>query len=745
MFASPRTRRAGLGGAVALALSFALGPILSAPLRAETIDMAGVKVDVVERKLDNGLTILMVENHSSPTVGLIVQFAVGSVDEWDGISGAAHILEHLLFKGTSDLGTTDWKKEKPLLDRIEATAQELRKERGKEIVADRALLATLEARLDSLQKEARQYVDPNPYDAIYTENGGVGFNAGTSWDGTFYEVALPSNRLELWMKIESDRLKAPVLREFYTELGNIMEERRLRLDDDPTGPIGKMAEVLYSVAYKAHRYGVTVIGWPSDIERVTRTEIEEFFRIYYAPNRCTIAIVGDIDPEATYEMAKAYFGPVPRQKDPFPPRTVEPPQQGERRILVEHDAEPRVMMTWHVMEGLHPDYPAFLVFNEIMSGGRSSRFINSIVERQKVAASVNSYTGIPGERYPGLWVVEATPLAPKTTGELEAAIYAEVEKIKAEPPTADELATAKLRLRKNFVEGLVDNTGLATQLAYQNATLGDWRNGFERAELVAQVTAKDVQRVAATYFTAANRSVGTLVKPTREAGFVDEAAAGEAMELLAKAREALGGAAALDAVKDIRAEASLTIYAGGQEIPAAEKSVVTADGKMRTEMSIMGQNQLQIFDGGAGWVVSPQGTMDLPADAITEMKGSLARDLFLLNGNASAGSVRRLPDADFQGAAAVVLEVTPEVGKPFLLYLDPATHRLRGRSFDMVNPLTQQPGRAEEVLSEYTEAGGVQWPGKEEVYLGGQKFMMKTITGRSVNSGVQPDEFRKPS
>lgn len=749
MLRSLRTRRPGSRGSLAAGLAASLLLVAAAPRVAqpEEIDMAGVKVNVIERKLDNGLTILMVENHSSPTVGLIVQFAVGAVDEWDGISGSAHILEHLLFKGTSDLGTLDWKKEKPLLDQIEVAAQQLRAERGKELMADAKRLEELDARIDSLQEVARQYVDPNPYDAIYTENGGVGFNAGTSWDGTFYQVALPSNRLELWMKIESDRLKAPVLREFYTELGNILEERRLRLDDDPTGPIGKVAEVVYATAYKAHRYGVTVIGWPSDIERVTRTEVEEFFKIYYAPNRCTIAIVGDIDPEKTFEMAKAYFGAVPRQEDPSPPRTIEPKQEGERRLVVEYDAEPRVMMTWHVMAGLHPDYPALLVLNELMTGGRSSRFINSIVENQKIAASIVGYTGIPGERYPGLWVLEATPIAPHTTEQLEAAIYAEIDKLKAAPPSDDELATAKLRLRKAFVEGLVDNTGLATQLAYQNATLGDWRNGFRRAELVSQVTAKDVQRVAATYFTKANRTVGTLVKPTREAGFVDEAAAGQAMELVAKARAALGGDRALAALKDVRSEADLTIFAGGQEIPAAEKAVVTVDGRMRTEMSIMGQSQVQAYDGSAAWMSTPQGVMEAPPDMVGKIREGMARDLYLLRDapNGAAGTVRLLPDDTFQGAKAVALEVTPAEGKPFVLYLDPATHRPIGRAYDADNPLTGQPGRAEEILSDYQEAGGVSWPAREEVWIGGQKFMLKTVTNRTVNAGVQPDEFRKPS
>ncbi|HEX7878192.1 MAG TPA: pitrilysin family protein, partial [Candidatus Eisenbacteria bacterium] len=695
----------------------------------------------------NGMTILMVENHQSPTIGLIVQFAVGSVDEWDGISGSAHILEHLLFKGTADMGSTDWKKEKLLLDRIETTAQDLRLERGKESRADNGRLLMLQTELDSLQKAARGYVEPNPYDRVYTENGSQGFNAGTSWDGTNYEIALPSNRLELWMKIESDRLKAPVLREFYTELGNIMEERRLRTDDQPAGPLGKVGEAIYATAYTAHRYGVPVIGWPSDIQQVTRTEVEAFFKKYYAPNRVTLGIVGDIDPDKVTEMAKAYFGSIPRQPDPIPPRTVEPMQKGERRFLVEYDAETRVLAAWHITDGHHPDYPALLMMEDILTGGRSSRMINNVVEKQKIASSIASYTGIPGERYPGLFILEATPLPPHTTQEVEAAMYAEITRLKKEPPTEAELAAAKLRYRKQFVNGLEDNLGLATALAYNNATLGDWRDSFRRAEAVANVTPADIQRVASTYFNASNRTVGTLVKPTPEAAFVDPKAEAEAMEILGKARSSFGKEATLAGLKDLTVESTLTIFAQGQAIPASQKQTFTIDGRMKTELSIMGQAQVQTLDGETGWITSPGGMQDADAAALSDMKEGFTREVYLLKhvGQNPNGTARRLPDGDFQGKPSIIIEITPVEGRPFNLYLDPATNRPRGRSFDTENPLTGQPGRAEEALLDWQEVSGVWWPAKEEIWMGGEKILEKLTTKRTVNSGVTPAEFRKPS
>ncbi|MDZ4804623.1 MAG: pitrilysin family protein [Candidatus Eisenbacteria bacterium] len=723
------------------------GLLATGEARAETLNMAGVKVEVIERRLDNGLTILMVENHQSPTIGLIVQFAVGSVDEWDGISGSAHILEHMLFKGTADMGSTDWKKEKALLDQVEQTAQQLRLERGKESRGDMGRLLLLETQLDSLQKAARAFVVPNPYDPVYSENGGQGLNAGTSWDGTNYEIALPSNRLELWMKIESDRLKAPVLREFYTELNNIMEERRLRTDDQPGGPLGKVGESMYAAAYTAHRYGVPIIGWPSDIQRVTRTEVETFFKKYYAPNRVTLGIVGDIDPDRVHELAKAYFGSIPRQPDPVPPRTIEPAQKGERRFEIEYEAETRVFMAWHITDGHHADYPALLMLEGVLAQGRSSRLLNSVVEKQKLASAISSYTGIPGERYPGLLILEATPLSPHTTVAVEEAIYAEIDRLKKEPPTEGELDAAKLRFRKGFVNGLQDNLGLAAALAYNNATLGDWRDSFRRAESVAKVTPADIQRVASTYFTRANRTVGTLIKPMVEAAFVDPKAMAEAMDFLAKARASLGKESTLAGVKDLTIESTMTIYTPQGNISGSEKQTMTLNGRMKNELAIMGQTQVQALDGETGWILGPEGAMDAPADALAEMREGLTREIYLLKHPAGApnGIVRRLPDGDFQGAPSVILEVNPVEGKPFHLYLDPTTMRPRGRSFDTDNPLTGAPGRAEEALLDWQDVSGLLWPTKEEIWMGGEKILDKLTIKRTVNSGLKSAEFKKPS
>ncbi len=733
--------------AIRRAVAVAVLVLLTGTASAEELNMAGVKVNVIEKKLDNGLTLIMMENHQSPTIGLITQFKVGSVDEWDGISGAAHILEHLLFKGTSELGTTDWAKEKALLDQIETTAQELRRERSLGHRGDPARLKSLEEKIDALQAEAKGYVVPNELDRIYTENGGQAVNAGTSWDGTNYQVALPSNRLELWMKLESDRLKAPVLREFYTELKNIMEERRLRTEDDPTGVLGKLGEATISAAYTAHRYGVPIIGWPSDIAMVTRTEVEEFFTRYYAPNRMTLAIVGDIDPVKTHEMAEAYFGSIPRQPDPFQPRTIEPEQQGERRIVVEYDAEPRAMITWHVMDGLADDYPALLVLDDILTGGRSSRLNREIVEKQKIAASIGGYTGVPGERFPGLFMLEVVPLAPHTTADVEEAIYREIERLKKEPVTAEELNAAKTRYKRSFADGLVNNLGQASILAYNDATLGDWREGFRRADAVQKVTAADVQKVATLYLKKANRTVGTLVKPAAEVTFVDPAEREKAVLILSRAAQALGGPKALAAFKNMKTESAIKIHTPGGAIDATAKETITADGRTRSEVSVMGQQQVQVYDGDTGWMVTPAGATDATPEAISDMKESLARELFLITftpGNLK-GSVRVVSGASLDGKPTEAVEVTPVEGKSFVIHFDPATHLPAGMSFDSKNPLTGQPGRADKIYGAWKATAGIQFPGQSAFRMGGTTVLEETVNLRTVNAGVSPDEFKKPS
>ena len=475
---------------------------------------------VIEHKLANGLTVLMVERHQTPVVSINVTFAVGGVDEQVGQTGLAHLYEHMAFKGTRLVGTTSYEKEKPLLAEIAVVGTELDQRQrdleakeGKGTDEERAAVESLQKRLVDLQAQASQYVVGNEMALLYQRHGGVGLNASTGKDLTRYTISLPSNRLPLWASIEADRMANPVLREFYKERGVVMEERRMRNDDSPNG---LLFETFSSAAFRAHGYGVPTIGWGSDIMALTPAATESFFKTHYGPNRATIALVGDINPKETIALIERTFGKIPAAPAPPPLVTVEPEQRGERRIDVEFDAEPSLIIGFHKPTVNHPDDGVFDVVDAVLSDGLTSRLHQKLVREKRLAVSAGSDSSFPGVRAPNLFILTATPLAPHTTVEVEAAIYEELERLKKEPVSPKELAKVLNNLDADLVRGLRSNTGLAAQLALYQAIVGDWHYVLKSRDKVAAVTAADVQRVATKYFTKSNRTVAVLVKKTNE-------------------------------------------------------------------------------------------------------------------------------------------------------------------------------------------------------------------------------------
>jgi predicted Zn-dependent peptidase len=471
---------------------------------------------VIEHRLANGLTVLMVERHQTPVVSINITFAVGGANEQVGQTGIAHLYEHMAFKGTRTVGTKDYDKEKPILDELSQVGTEL--ERRQHALAgkasapsteEQAALEALHKRFAELQAQAAQYVVGNEMALLYQRHGGVGLNASTGKDLTRYMISLPSNRLPLWAAVESDRMANPVLREFYKERGVVMEERRLRNDDSPQG---QLFETFTSAAFRAHHYGVPTIGWGSDILSLTPAETEAFFKTYYGPSQATIALVGDINPKDTIELIEQTFGKIPAAPAPPPLVTVEPEQRGERRIEVEFDAEPMLAIGYHKPALGHPDDDVFDVIDAILTDGLTSRLHQRLVRDKRIAASVNSDANYPGVRAPNLFILTATPLAPHTSAEVEAAIYEELERLKTEPVAPKELEKVLNNLDADLVRALRSNTGLASQLALYQTVAGDWRYVLKSRDRIAAVTAADVQRVAKQYFTRTNRTVGNLVK-----------------------------------------------------------------------------------------------------------------------------------------------------------------------------------------------------------------------------------------
>ena len=463
---------------------------------------------VVEHQFANGLKLLMIERHTSPTVAPYILFKAGSVDESDDSRGIAHMLEHMLFKGTKTIGTTDYEKEKVVLAEIDKIGDMLDMERAKGSKADAAKITELEETLKTKQEAAKEWVVSGEYTEIYTQHGSTGFNAGTSVDYTIYTVELPSNKLELWAMLESDRLKNAVLRQFYVEREAVKEERRMRVDSQPGG---KLYEQFMAALFTAHPYGMPIIGWSSDIAMLNRKKAEEFFRIHYAPNNSVMVIVGDINPEKTIKLINKYFGDIPSQPLPAEVTVREPVQEGERRIEVEYDAEPQMMIGFHKPTIPHFDDYVLDMISAILSDGRTSRFYKNIVETG-VAVSVDSLNGYPGARYDNLFVVSATPRSPNTTTDVEDAIYSQLEKLKTEPVEEKEFKRILKQIDAGFIRALSSNAGMANQLAFYEGIAGDWRYILDWRKKMYEITTDDIMRVAQTYFTKSNRTVATLVK-----------------------------------------------------------------------------------------------------------------------------------------------------------------------------------------------------------------------------------------
>ena len=481
-------------------------PLHAAPPPGEP--RAGLEEKVIEHTLKNGMKLLMVERHTSPTVSAWIRFRVGSVDERSDERGLAHMLEHMLFKGTTTLGTTDYAAEKPILDRIEQTAQLLIAEKAKRDKADKARIAELEKQLAALEADASKYVIKDEFFELYSKNGGVGYNAFTSRDGTTYLISLPSNKLELWAAIESDRMQNPVLREFYSERAVVMEERRRSTDADPES---KLWETFVASSFLAHPYGQPTIGWMPDIENLTRTKAERFFHAYYGPHSAIVAIVGDINPKATITLVERYFGSIPAGGKPAPVTAEEPQQSGERRIEMIAESEPTLIIGFHKPAINAPDDYVLDVISMILGNGRTSRFHKGLVIEKQLATDVGVFDA-PGSRYPGLFVINANPRAPHAVKEVEEAILAELERMKNEPVAERDLQRVLNKIEYEESRRMGTNGGLARNLTEYEATAGNWRYMIEYRHKVASITPADIQRVARQYFTRENRLVGFITK-----------------------------------------------------------------------------------------------------------------------------------------------------------------------------------------------------------------------------------------
>ncbi len=491
-------------------LLLALAALIGLPPAAVAQQLA-----VQELVLDNGMKVLMVSRKGDPNVAAGWVARVGSVNERPGITGISHLFEHMMFKGTRAIGTTDIEKDLQLQAQMDAVKAKIRVEEQDQFrrlrlgeitdlrdpktrsAAHNALLAELAG----LEKAQKDLIVKNEFDRIYTSAGASGMNAGTSNDFTIYFINVPANKLELWFWMESDRLANPVFREFYAERDVVREERRLRTESTPTGRFQEEFEAMF---WSASPYHWPVVGWPSDVENITRAEALAYFDLNYAPNNLTACLVGDFEPEQARQLAQRYFGRLKRNPvDPEPVRTREVEPQAEKRMIAYADTSPQAQVRYHTVADGHRDEPALVVMGALLSG-RTGRLYKSLVLDRKIATDVSA--GQNGMKWEGYFSLNATARPGSTPEQAEQALYEEVEKLAKAPVEARELQKVKNRFAADDFRRLQSNFALMLQLLLADNTRG-WQSFFDDPKRIEAVTAEDVQRVAATYFKPERRAV----------------------------------------------------------------------------------------------------------------------------------------------------------------------------------------------------------------------------------------------
>ncbi len=479
-----------------------------APLSAQ-------EVKPIVHTLDNGMKFLLVPDKGDPNVAAGWVAKVGSVNERPGVTGVAHLFEHMMFKGTHAIGTSDIEKDLAIIAQLDEVRGEIRKEEKELLEKYRLGLiddpkspaarsprhVELMAEFQRLIGEQRKLIVKDEMDRIYSSAGASGMNAGTSNDLTIYFINVPANKLELWFWIESDRLLNPVFREFYSERDVVHEERRLRVDSTPTGKIDEQFDAMF---WMSSPYSWPVIGWTTDLEGLTREEALEFFGLYYAPNNITASLVGDFDPDEAIALAEKYFGRLKRNpQQPEAVRTREIKQLAEKRMTAEAETRPQVNIRYHTVPDAHADEPALLVLSNLLNG-RTGRLYKSLVLEQQVA--IGASAGVNGLKYDGYFELSGVARPPHAPQDVEDALYKEIDVLREELVGERELQKVKNQQLAGDFRKLRSKFSLMIQLLSYDA-LGDWENINKFSERIQAVTAEDVRRVVRTYFDTENRNV----------------------------------------------------------------------------------------------------------------------------------------------------------------------------------------------------------------------------------------------
>jgi len=489
-------------------------------LSSATLTVLAQKVPVVETNLENGMRLLMVERHDEPSVSGGWVAHVGSSNEKPGITGIAHLFEHMMFKGTPTIGTKDYKKDLEIISAQERVRDQMREEEKKMRAAYRRgeiddilkpqnqtpRYKELEKEFQKLIAQQREILVKNEFDQIYTRNGGAQMNAFTSDDMTAYFINVPANKLELWMWMESERLLHPVFREFYAERDVVFEERRMRTDSTP---LGKFEEQLTSMFWESVPYSWPTGGWPSDIPAISKAQADEFYGIYYAPQNISLILIGDFKASDVVALAKKYFERIPRgPKEPPDVVTLEMKQSAEMRMYAEAEANPQVDILWHTVPFQHKDSYALQILAQILST-RTGRLYKGLVMGSGVATE--AYATQISQKWGGLFNAGGEASLKNKPEDVEQGILENIEKLKQQEVPGEELQKVKNNFAAAEYRRLSSNHPMLMQLIHNDGE-GDWREINEAGPKIQAVTAADVKRVASKYFTKENRTVAIYTR-----------------------------------------------------------------------------------------------------------------------------------------------------------------------------------------------------------------------------------------
>ena len=433
-------------------------PVFLILLLASALSAKTTVEDVHTFTLDNGMQFFVLEDHSIPNANMYLFWKVGSRNEVPGITGLSHFFEHMMFNGAKKYG-------------------------------------------------------PKEFDRVMEANGGAN-NAYTTENNTVYTDFFPSSAVEVIFELEADRIGHLALADSMveSERGVVLSERSMYMNNSNWF---KLNEQVLSVAFMAHPYKWSVIGYESDIRNWTKSDLQNYFHTYYAPNNGIVVMVGDIKVDQIKKLAKQYFEPIPAQKPPRPVHTTEPEQLGEKRVYVHKDvSSPNLMLAYHVPETKHKDYYAVELLSSILSEGKSSRLYTALVDEKQLAVTVQAYYPLAFD--PTLFYFYAICSKDVHEDTLEKAIYEEINKLKRDGVTEKELQKVKNRKLVDFYHNMEEIDGKANMIGTYELYFGDYKLLFNAPEEYKKVTVADIKEVAEKYLKKSNRTVGILKKAEEE-------------------------------------------------------------------------------------------------------------------------------------------------------------------------------------------------------------------------------------